>query len=76
MTSPCGLVIGVESPDMSAIEISSSVAVAVPPAVAWDVIADFSRNPEWQRGMKSARWVTEAWFRPRCVATPAACFVW
>lgn len=44
---------------MSAIEISSSVAVDVPPAVAWDVIADFSRNPEWQRGMKSARWVTE-----------------
>lgn len=24
-----------------------------------DVIADFSRNPGWQRGMKTAEWVTE-----------------
>ena len=44
---------------MSAIEILSSVAVKVPPAAAWEVIADFARNPEWQRGMKSARWLTE-----------------
>lgn len=44
---------------MSSIAVSSSVAVAVPAAVAWGVIADFSRNPEWQRGMRSARWLTE-----------------
>jgi len=44
---------------MSAIEVSASVVVAVSPAAAWDVVADFSRNPEWQRGMKTARWLTE-----------------
>ena len=44
---------------MGILEISSFVTVDVPPEVAWSVVADFSRNPEWQRGMKTAEWVTE-----------------
>lgn len=44
---------------MRTIEISSSIVVDVPAARAWEVVADFARNPEWQRAMKSARWLTE-----------------
>lgn len=43
---------------MGRIHITSEVAVAVAPATAWAVIADFSRNPEWQGGMRSCQWVT------------------
>lgn len=41
------------------IEITSGVDVAVPAEVAWAVIADFARNPEWQSGMESCRWLTD-----------------
>jgi carbon monoxide dehydrogenase subunit G len=44
---------------MGSLQISSSVTVDVPPALAWSVVADFARNPEWQRGMKTAEWVTK-----------------
>ena len=44
---------------MGSLEISSFVTVDVPPEVAWRVVGDFSRNPEWQHGMKTAEWVTE-----------------
>lgn len=43
---------------MGDVRISSGVDVAVPPERAWEVIADFSRNPDWQGGMTSCRWLT------------------
>lgn len=54
MTSPCRSIQAV-----SQIKTRSSVEIDVPAASAWAVIADFSRNPEWQRGMKACQWVTE-----------------
>jgi carbon monoxide dehydrogenase subunit G len=44
---------------MGILHVSSTVSVKVPPAMAWSVVADFSRNPEWQNGMRKAEWVTE-----------------
>jgi carbon monoxide dehydrogenase subunit G len=32
--------------------------IDVPPDAVWAVIADYSRGPEWQRNMTSARWTT------------------
>ena len=39
--------------------MQSSLEVDRPAAEVFAVIADFSRNPEWQRGMKSAVWTSE-----------------
>lgn len=44
---------------MSRLDIKSSIEIAVAPAAAWQIISDFSRNPEWQKGMRSCRWTTE-----------------
>ncbi len=43
---------------MPRIEIELSVIAAVAPAAAWEVISNFERNPEWQQGMESCRWLT------------------
>lgn len=39
--------------------LTSSVEIDRPPEEVFAVISDFSRNPEWQKGMKSARWTSE-----------------
>ena len=41
------------------IEVTSDIDVACDPAVAFALIADMSRNPEWQQGMKSCVWTTD-----------------
>ncbi|MBY5161040.1 SRPBCC family protein [Salsipaludibacter albus] len=46
------------------IRIASGVDVAVAPQRAWDVVADFARNPEWQAGMRSCTWLTPPPVRP------------
>ncbi len=38
----------------------SEVEIARPPAEVFGVIADMSRNPEWQKGMVSCEWTSEA----------------
>ncbi len=43
---------------MGEVRVTSSVEVAVSPRVAWSVIADFSRNPQWQGGMRACTWLT------------------
>lgn len=40
-------------------KLSSSVEIDRPAAEVFAVISDFSRNPEWQRGMRSAHWTSE-----------------
>ena len=42
------------------IEIESSVWIARPRSEVFAVVADFSRNPEWQGGMRSCVWTSEA----------------
>lgn len=37
----------------------SSIEIDRPAGEVFEVISDFSRNPEWQRGMKSATWTSE-----------------
>lgn len=44
---------------MGAIDITSSVAIDAPAADTWEVVADFARNPEWQRGMRKCSWLTD-----------------
>lgn len=39
-------------------KLVSTVEIDRPAEEVFAVISDFSRNPEWQRGMKSARWTT------------------
>jgi hypothetical protein len=41
------------------VKLDSSVEIDRPADVVFAVISDFSRNPEWQRGVKSARWTSE-----------------
>ncbi len=41
------------------IEVSSCVDIARPPERVFAVIADMSRNTEWQKGMKDCRWTSE-----------------
>lgn len=41
------------------VEVTSEVDVACAPAVAFETIADMSRNPEWQNGMRSCVWISE-----------------
>lgn len=41
-------------------KLTSSVEIDRPPEEVFAVISDFSRNPEWQKGMKSARWTSES----------------
>jgi uncharacterized membrane protein len=41
------------------VKLTSSVEIDRPPEEVFAVISDFSRNPEWQKGMKSARWTSE-----------------
>ena len=40
------------------IEVSSEVAIACSPDEVFTVIADMSRNPEWQSGMRSCEWTS------------------
>lgn len=40
-------------------KLTSSVEIDRPPEEVFAVISDFSRNPEWQKGMKSAHWTSE-----------------
>jgi len=40
-------------------KMQSSLAIERPTEEVFAVISDFSRNPEWQDGMKSAVWTTE-----------------
>lgn len=40
-------------------KLDSSIEIDRPADETFAVISDFSRNPEWQRGMKSARWTSE-----------------
>lgn len=44
---------------MSAVHMHSSLEIDRPSDEVFAVIADFSRNPEWQRGMKSAVWTSD-----------------
>jgi hypothetical protein len=39
--------------------LRSSLEVSRPAVEVFDVVSDFTRNPEWQRGMKSAAWTTD-----------------
>lgn len=41
------------------VDIRSGVDIECTAAAAWAIIADFSRNPEWQQGMRSCVWITE-----------------
>lgn len=40
-------------------KLDSTIEIHRPADEVFAVVSDFSRNPEWQRGMKSARWTTE-----------------
>ena len=40
-------------------KLDSSVEIDRPAEEVFGVISDFSRNPQWQRGMMSARWTSE-----------------
>ncbi len=40
-------------------ELRSGVEIHCPVAEVFAVIADMSRNPEWQKGMRSCTWTTE-----------------
>jgi len=40
-------------------KLVSAVEIDRPADEVFAVISDFSRNPEWQRGMRSARWTSE-----------------
>ena len=44
---------------MNGMRMQSSLEVDRPAAEVFAIVADFSRNPEWQRGMKSAVWTSE-----------------
>lgn len=39
--------------------LESAVEIDRPADEVFAVVSDFSRNPEWQGGMKSAQWTTE-----------------
>ncbi len=41
------------------VDVRSEVLVDAEAADAWAVVSDFSRNPEWQKGMVRCTWVTE-----------------
>ena len=41
------------------VDITSGCEIARPVADVWAVIADFSRNTEWQGGMRSCEWITD-----------------
>lgn len=43
---------------MKPVHISTQVDVDAAPGAVWEVVADFSRNPEWQQGMRSCTWLT------------------
>lgn len=38
------------------IEIDVSVAIARPPELVFEVLADFARNPEWQAARARESW--------------------
>jgi uncharacterized membrane protein len=40
-------------------KLTSSLDIDRPSEEVFAVISDFSRNPEWQRGMRSARWTND-----------------
>ena len=40
-------------------KLSSTLDIDRQPEEVFAVISDFSRNPEWQRGMKSASWTSD-----------------
>jgi uncharacterized membrane protein len=41
------------------VKLASTVEIDRPADEVFAVISDFSRNPEWQGGMKSAHWTSE-----------------
>ncbi|MGI9645398.1 MAG: SRPBCC family protein [Ilumatobacteraceae bacterium] len=41
------------------VDIMSGCEIARPAADVWAVVADFSRNTEWQGGMRSCEWITD-----------------
>jgi hypothetical protein len=40
------------------IEVTSDIEVRCAPSVAFAVLADMARNPEWQKGMRSCEWTS------------------
>jgi hypothetical protein len=40
------------------ITVDASVEIARPAAEVFTYLSDFARNPEWQQGMRSARWTS------------------
>ncbi len=40
-------------------DTTTEVLVACDAEAAFELLADFSRNPEWQQGMVACRWTTE-----------------
>jgi hypothetical protein len=41
------------------VNTTTSIEIARPADVVFDVIADMSRNTEWQKGMRSCRWTSD-----------------
>ena len=41
-------------------ETTTRIIIERPADLVFEVVADMSRNPEWQRGMKSCIWTSEA----------------
>lgn len=40
-------------------DLVTAVEIDCPASEAFDLISDFTRNPEWQSGMQSAQWTSE-----------------
>lgn len=40
--------------------VTITADIAAPPEAVWAVVADYSRGPEWQKNMTSARWTSPA----------------
>ena len=57
------------------VDITSSLAIAAPAPAVWDIISDFSRNPEWQKGMDSCVWLTDPPLRVGSRYTQEASFL-
>jgi uncharacterized membrane protein len=56
--------------------MQSSLEIDRPAAEVFDVVADFSRNPEWQKGMRSAVWTSEPPTRVGSTYDQVATFLW
>jgi hypothetical protein len=40
-------------------DLATTVEIECPATAAFEVISDFTRNPEWQSGMQSAQWTSK-----------------